>query len=447
MAYSRRYGPLTYPLTAEQIQNLNLELAAIERALKTGDVQNLNLSNLDADNLTSGTVPDARLINTGVTPGTYGDATHVSQVTVDAKGRVTGAADVAITGASTTVVACSLFNSTSQTLTSGTEAALAFDSADYDGSGLHNDVTNNTRVTIPAGLAGVFTVKGRVKFTSAFAGTVHVRVYKNGSLVTENTASGSDLSSGNEYHEACADLNLAVTDYVEIKVLVELAAGSGTIATAGGTGNTQFQARAGAAVNGGGGLPVTTAKGDVLASNGTAFQVVGVGANGTVLTADSTQTDGVKWGTGGKIVQVVNSETGSVATGTTQIASNNTTPTNTQGDQYMSLSITPTSATNKLRIEVVGFFTVSTPAWVTAALFQDATTNALAAFMAFAGTAGTAANSVFVHTMTAGTTSSTTFKVRAGIDRTGTVTFNGASGTGLMGGVLASSITITEIVP
>lgn len=35
---------------------------------------------------------------TGVTPGTYGDATHVAQVTVSATGVVTAAADVAITG-------------------------------------------------------------------------------------------------------------------------------------------------------------------------------------------------------------------------------------------------------------------------------------------------------------------------------------------------------------
>lgn len=39
------------------------------------------------------------LINTAVTPGSYGDATHVSQVTFDAKGRATAAVSVLIAGA------------------------------------------------------------------------------------------------------------------------------------------------------------------------------------------------------------------------------------------------------------------------------------------------------------------------------------------------------------
>lgn len=38
------------------------------------------------------------LADTAVTPGTYGDATHVGQFAVDAKGRITAAADVAISG-------------------------------------------------------------------------------------------------------------------------------------------------------------------------------------------------------------------------------------------------------------------------------------------------------------------------------------------------------------
>jgi hypothetical protein len=44
-----------------------------------------------------GTTPAISLANTTVTPGTYGNATYVSQITVDAQGRITSAANVAIT--------------------------------------------------------------------------------------------------------------------------------------------------------------------------------------------------------------------------------------------------------------------------------------------------------------------------------------------------------------
>ncbi len=43
------------------------------------------------------------LRDTAVTPGTYGDSTHVSRVTIDQQGRVTAASNVAIAGGSGTV--------------------------------------------------------------------------------------------------------------------------------------------------------------------------------------------------------------------------------------------------------------------------------------------------------------------------------------------------------
>lgn len=52
---------------------------------------------LSGDVTTSGTLATT-LANTAVTPGTYGDSTHVAQVTFDAKGRATSATNVAIAG-------------------------------------------------------------------------------------------------------------------------------------------------------------------------------------------------------------------------------------------------------------------------------------------------------------------------------------------------------------
>ena len=148
----------------------------------------------------------------------------------------------------------------------------------------------------------------------------------------------------------------------------------------------------------------------------------------------------------GHPIQIVNYQTGAVATGTTQMPYDDTIPQITEGDQYMSLEITPKSASSKLLISVVVYI-ASTSASTTfqMALFQDSTANALAAGSMYPGGAtNTLELMTFNHLMTSGTTSATTFKVRIGSNQASTTTFNGSASARLMGGVYASSITITE---
>jgi hypothetical protein len=59
----------------------------------TGTAAQINVANGSG---VSG-APTLNLIDTAVTPASYGDATHVGSFTVDAKGRLTAAANVAIT--------------------------------------------------------------------------------------------------------------------------------------------------------------------------------------------------------------------------------------------------------------------------------------------------------------------------------------------------------------
>lgn len=146
----------------------------------------------------------------------------------------------------------------------------------------------------------------------------------------------------------------------------------------------------------------------------------------------------------GCVLQVVNTQAGAVATGTTTIPTDDTIPQNTEGTEFMSLSITPKSATNKLKITVVGSFSYSVSAVGSMALFQDSTADALAVVTSSIVSSNTE-NMTLVHYMTAGTTSSTTFKMRAGAGSAGTITFNGVGGGRYFGGTMASSITIEEI--
>jgi hypothetical protein len=149
----------------------------------------------------------------------------------------------------------------------------------------------------------------------------------------------------------------------------------------------------------------------------------------------------------GSVIQRVNTQTGSVSTGTTQMPLDDTIPQNTEGDEYMTLAITPTNASNILYIDVLlnAATTVGAASQFSVALFQDSTAGALAAVAQGAIDSGQMMSVRLTHKMTAGTTSATTFKVRAGGNGAGTTTFNGRSSGRLFGGVMASSITITEI--
>lgn len=83
---------------------------------------------------TSGTIS---LANTAVTAGTYGTASQVSQVTVDAQGRITSAANVAIAIANSAVSGLgtmSTQNANNVTITGGTENAVTYTNANISGS-------------------------------------------------------------------------------------------------------------------------------------------------------------------------------------------------------------------------------------------------------------------------------------------------------------------------
>jgi hypothetical protein len=161
-----------------------------------------------------------------------------------------------------------------------------------------------------------------------------------------------------------------------------------------------------------------------------------------------TVTNGVYTTTSKPIIQTVVTETGAVATGTTVMVLDDTIPQNTEGDEYMTRAVTPTSASNILEIEVSFFATndSSSNKWIMAALFQDSIANALAANLQWSTATALTGNQVIIrYRMVAGTTSAITFKVRGGFNVAGTTTFNGAAGGRLLGGVMNSFIRVREI--
>lgn len=191
----------------------------------------------------------------------------------------------------------------------------------------------------------------------------------------------------------------------------------------------------------------TPQSGNLTNCNGTATNLIAGNISGGVVAVANGGT-GVT--TSKPIAQVVYNSTSAVATGTTLLPFDDTIPLNTEGTQFLTASITPKNANSTLEITATLFLANSgtAPATLTAALFQDSTANALTA----AASVFPAANAMIeitipVYTMTAGTTSATTFKVRAGANTAGTTTLNGIGGARYLGGVLYSTIKITEYYP
>jgi len=93
-------GDLTGTFPAPAVANNAITGAKIlDGTITSADILDGTIATADLDN---SSVTAAKLANTGVTLGTYGSATEVSQIVVDAQGRITSANNVTITGASPT---------------------------------------------------------------------------------------------------------------------------------------------------------------------------------------------------------------------------------------------------------------------------------------------------------------------------------------------------------
>lgn len=172
-------------------------------------------------------------------------------------------------------------------------------------------------------------------------------------------------------------------------------------------------------------------------ADGSANQVLATDGSGTLTWEDAGSG-------GGKALQIAENSTGAVATGSTTMPYDDTIPQNTEGTEFLTQAITPANTANKLKIDISLNLASSNARWVTVAVFQDSTANAVGSqSMYFSGGDWMYSwNLSFV--VDAGTTSSTTFKVRIGTSSGDTITLNGTGGSRKNGGVAISSISIIE---
>ena len=145
----------------------------------------------------------------------------------------------------------------------------------------------------------------------------------------------------------------------------------------------------------------------------------------------------------GEVIQTQMKLYTDVATGTTVIPADNTTPLITEGDQYMSYTITPFSAANVINVHALLYGTNSAGSKLTITL-NDAT-NTLAVGASGTAVAGQLGVGVLDYYDMPGVTSQITYNVRFGCPTAGTTTFNGEAGV-VRYNLLMSHIKIQEIM-
>ena len=141
-------------------------------------------------------------------------------------------------------------------------------------------------------------------------------------------------------------------------------------------------------------------------------------------------------------VQFVSASLTTLQSVTTLMPADDTIPQNTEGDEVLTVTITPKFSTSNLMIKFSGMLVKNTSGSVQVALFQDTTADALSA-KSFLQSDNQNCYGDFQHIMTSGTTSSTTFKIRVG-PAANTIAINGQGVSQLLGGVANTILTVME---
>lgn len=137
------------------------------------------------------------------------------------------------TPSSPTYVGVSVYKGSSQSINNATNTALTFDNENFDTDSFHDNSTNTSRFTIPAGKGGKYLFTGAVDWAAESAGYRAVLLYKNGSNIGYLSQIPGHTNGVNNAFSFVA--NAVATDYFEIFVLqtsgVALNIDSGSTAT------------------------------------------------------------------------------------------------------------------------------------------------------------------------------------------------------------------------
>jgi len=150
-------------------------------------------------------------------------ADTASRLAVGTNGQVLTADSTAATGlkwaaaASTpTAVGCYIYKGGSnQAVSNATVTNVTFEAEQFDTNSFHDNVTNNTRITIPSGYAGKYQINGYLLYQGNATGDRDFYIYVNNTDYYGYNIAKANATAINLQNSII--LNLAVGDYLEIK--------------------------------------------------------------------------------------------------------------------------------------------------------------------------------------------------------------------------------------
>jgi hypothetical protein len=187
-----------------------------------------------------------------------------------------------------------------------------------------------------------------------------------------------------------------------------------------------------------GGANITTAAGDTCVA-------IAEDAAGAWRVHDYVKADG-RAVSGGKVLQTVHTILQTPSSGNTVIPLDSTIPQNTEGTQIFSQAFTPKSATSKIIIKARLAVGADVALHVAAALFKDATADAIAVnnTTVASGTYMACLNLDFSEA--SGSTTARTYKVRIGCQSSANLWYLNQNSSGInFGGIVTSMFEITEV--
>lgn len=106
-----------------------------------------------------------------------------------------------------------------QTISNATQTSLTFDTEKFDTDGYHSNVTNNTRLTIPAGLGGTYLIGGSVSWIGNATGFRALWIEVNGDSARNICGDIYEPEAATAINQVVTTLyQLAAGDYVELRV-------------------------------------------------------------------------------------------------------------------------------------------------------------------------------------------------------------------------------------